>query len=60
MGIEFEKGKDYYLESGRIILTENYLKNRGFCCGSKCRHCAYDPPYKKGNQKLKQHLDNKK
>ena len=58
--MEFEQGKDYYLEDGRIILTERYLKNRGKCCGSGCRHCAFDPPYKKGNQNLKQYLDNKK
>lgn len=58
--MEFEQGKDYYLEEGRIILTEKYLKNRGKCCGSGCRHCAYEPPYQKGNPKLKQYLDNKK
>lgn len=59
MKIEFEKGKDYYFDSGRIILTENYLKNRGFCCGSKCRHCVFDPSYQKGNTNLKKHLKNK-
>jgi len=58
--MEFEQGKDYYLEDGRIILTERYLKNRGKCCSSGCRHCPYWPPYQKGNQKLKQCLDNKK
>ena len=42
--MEFEKGKDYYLEDGRVIMTERYHKKRGKCCGSGCRHCAYDPP----------------
>ena len=56
MKIEFEKGRDYYLENGAIILTEHYLKNRGFCCGSKCRHCPFDPLYQKGNKNIKKQL----
>ena len=56
--MEFEQIKDYYLENGRIILTERYLKKRGKCCSSGCRHCAYDPPYIKGNKNLKEHLKN--
>lgn len=55
----FEEGKDYYLENGRIIMTERYLKKRGTCCGSGCRHCAYDPPYQKGNKNLKEYLKSK-
>lgn len=58
MKVEFEKGKDYYLENGGIVLTENYLKNRGFCCGTKCRHCPFEPLYEKGGKKLKQILNN--
>lgn len=56
--MEFEEKKDYYLEDGRVILTERYLKKRGKCCGSGCRHCAYDPPCTKGNENLKEHLKN--
>jgi hypothetical protein len=54
--MEFEKGKDYYLEEGSIVLTDIYLKKRGKCCSSHCRHCPYDPPYEKGNSKLKEQL----
>jgi len=50
----FEEGKDYYLEKGKIIYTEHYLKKRGTCCGSGCRHCVFDPPYTKGNKVLKE------
>ncbi|MGH9949720.1 MAG: DUF5522 domain-containing protein [Pyrinomonadaceae bacterium] len=25
-----------------MVLTEWYLKKRGFCCGNKCRHCPYE------------------
>jgi hypothetical protein len=46
--MEFEKGRDYYLEDGRVI------------CGSNCRHCAFDPPYTKGNDNLKDYLKDKK
>ena len=51
---KFIEGEDYYLEKGKIILTEAYLKKRGTCCGSGCRHCAFWPPHNKGNQALKE------
>jgi hypothetical protein len=49
----FEEGKDYYLENGKIIYTESYLKRRSICCGSGCRHCPFDPIHTKGNKNLK-------
>jgi hypothetical protein len=54
---DFEKGRDYYLENGQIILTESYLKKRGKCCGSGCRHCCYWPMASKGNTILKEKSD---
>ena len=54
---KFEQGKDYYLENGSIIMTETYHKKRGVCCGSKCRHCPFDPSYIKGNKVLKEPTD---
>lgn len=36
------EGKDYYNdEKGRMILTEEYLKGRGYCCECGCLHCPY-------------------
>ena len=35
------EGVDYYLESGLMVLTEKFLKDRGYCCGNGCRHCPY-------------------
>jgi iron complex transport system substrate-binding protein len=32
---------DYYVENGAWVFTSNYLKRRGYCCGSGCRHCPY-------------------
>lgn len=32
---------DYYFDKGLMVLTESYLRSRGYCCGSGCRHCPY-------------------
>lgn len=57
-----QEQKDYYYnEQGFVVFTEQYLLNRGFCCGNGCKHC----PYKKEtdstiqiNQQTKQHTSN--
>jgi hypothetical protein len=36
------EGVDFYFENGLMVLTEIYLRERGYCCGNKCRHCPYD------------------
>ncbi len=35
------EGLDYYVENGLIVFTAHYLRNRGYCCESGCRHCPY-------------------
>jgi hypothetical protein len=35
------EGLDYYLENGLMVFTTHYLRNRGHCCESGCRHCPY-------------------
>lgn len=50
---KFIQGEDYYLEKGQIILTEQYLKKRGKCCGSGCLFCPYEPFHCKGSTKLR-------
>jgi hypothetical protein len=39
---------DYYIDekTGYKVLTEDFLRRRGKCCLSNCRHC----PYKKENK----------
>lgn len=33
---------DYYFnEDGLMVLTELYLKKRGYCCENNCKHCPY-------------------
>lgn len=51
---KFIQGEDYYLEKGKIIMTEEYLRKRGKCCGSGCRHCPFWPSHTKGNTELQQ------
>ena len=37
-----KEGEDYYRdEDGLMILTESYLRKRGYCCKSNCLHCPY-------------------
>ena len=36
-----EQEKDYYIEGEAFVFTGSYLKRRGYCCGSGCRHCPY-------------------
>ncbi len=38
---KFVEGVDYYFENGLMVLTEHFLRKRGYCCGSGCRHCPY-------------------
>ncbi|MBT4539095.1 hypothetical protein HOI26_00315 [Candidatus Woesearchaeota archaeon] len=34
--------EDYYLnEEGNVVFTAKFLKKRGYCCDSGCRHCPY-------------------
>ena len=37
-----QEGLHYYLDEwGRLVFTEFYLSERGYCCGSGCRHCPW-------------------
>lgn len=37
------EGEDYYVnEDGKLVLTEKYHLQRGYCCSNGCRHCPYD------------------
>jgi hypothetical protein len=35
------EGEDYYLENGLYVFMESFLRRRGYCCDSGCRHCPY-------------------
>jgi hypothetical protein len=49
MKIDRTNSELYYLENGKVVFTPTYHIQRGYCCGSKCRHCPFEPKYQKGN-----------
>jgi len=32
----------YFIENGLAVVTEKYLRERGYCCGNGCKHCPYE------------------
>lgn len=48
------EGEDFYFEDGLMVLTESFLRRRGYCCDSGCRHCPYprDDQSKKSSSSL--------
>jgi len=54
MCLKFEK-EDFYLDhNNKMVLTEKYHIKKGSCCGGKCKHCPYWPPYQKSNKELRE------
>jgi hypothetical protein len=45
---EPEESEDFYWEGDFIVFTSLYHLKRGYCCGSRCRHCPYDPRWTSG------------
>jgi hypothetical protein len=39
---------DHYVENGLLVYTAAFHLERGFCCGSGCRHCPFIPPHVEG------------
>jgi len=35
------EGIDFYYEGPFMVFTEKFLRDRGYCCESGCRHCPY-------------------
>jgi|HubBroStandDraft_2_1064218.scaffolds.fasta_scaffold1470288_1 hypothetical protein len=33
--------EDYYMDGPFMVFTAAYHLKRGYCCGSRCRHCPY-------------------
>lgn len=51
-GPKLQPDEFYYDNHGRIVMTEEYHKRRGSCCGSGCKHCPYEPKHLKGTKNL--------
>ena len=35
------EGEDFYYEGPYMVFTAEYLRRRGYCCESGCRHCPW-------------------
>jgi hypothetical protein len=46
---------DFYWDNGNMVMTEEYHKRRGSCCGNRCKHCPFSPKYIKMNKQLKEY-----
>lgn len=42
----------YYNSDGKIVFTEQFHINRGYCCGNGCLHCPFTPKANAGNTTL--------
>ncbi|MBO0859025.1 MAG: hypothetical protein J2P21_11230 [Chloracidobacterium sp.] len=49
---EIVEGEDFYREGDFIVFTRLYHLKRGYCCGSGCRHCPYDPRWTSGETRV--------
>jgi len=49
MNKQHQKDIHYYMDGERVVFTALAHVQRGQCCGNGCRHCPYEPKYKKGN-----------
>jgi hypothetical protein len=43
----------YYMDGTRLVFTEQYHLDRGYCCGNNCKHCIFEPKAQKGNTTIK-------
>lgn len=39
--VDSEEDEDCYMDGPYVVFTAAFHLKRGFCCGSKCRHCPY-------------------
>ncbi len=49
-----QEGPDFYWEGSAMVFTSAFHQRRGYCCGSGCRHCPYDPQWIKDTMTLAQ------
>ncbi len=41
MGRDLIEGEDFYYEGTWVVFTGKFLRARGYCCESGCRHCPW-------------------
>lgn len=48
----FDDDEDYYIDGNLVVMTAEYHIKRGYCCGSGCKFCPYEPKHQRGNIQL--------
>jgi len=43
----------YYFKGDKLVFTEEYHKQRGYCCGCGCINCPFTPKHSKGTTTIK-------
>jgi len=51
------EGVDYYREGPYLVFTAKFLRERGYCCESGCRHCPYGFRHDQRNDAPNQEAD---
>ena len=51
---QLQEGEDFYWEGRAMVFTSEYHLRRGYCCGTGCRHCPFDPRWIKDTVTLAQ------
>lgn len=46
------EGIHYHWEGDRMVFTSRFHLERGHCCGSRCRHCPYEPRWTEGSTRV--------
>ena len=41
---------DSYWDGPNLVFTRQYHLRRGYCCGSGCRHCPFQPTNQDGRR----------
>jgi hypothetical protein len=54
---ELIEGEDFYWEGGLMVFTQQFHLRRGECCGSRCRHCPYEPRWQAGSTTVAEEKD---
>jgi hypothetical protein len=44
---------DWHVENGLVVYTAAFHLKRGYCCGSGCRHCPYEPRHSEGTTEVR-------
>ena len=56
---ELIENEDFYWDGPLMVFTAKYHLKRGYCCGSGCRNCPYEPRHLVGGTTISEKLREK-